>query len=140
MAESRNLSSRCRRFLSWIQSWIRLFCCAVLASGVIPAHVAFIMDGNRRFATKIKKERSYGHSLGFTKLTEVRTTAEPIPYAVQISLSLFSQQVLVWCKDLGIKEVTVYAFSIENFKRSKVEVDCLMELAKQKITHLLEHR
>lgn len=42
--------------------------------------------------------------------------------------------------DLGITEITVYAFSIENFKRSKEEVDGLMELVKQKITALLEER
>jgi len=42
--------------------------------------------------------------------------------------------------DLGITEVTVYAFSIENFKRSKEEVDGLMELAKQKFKSLLEEK
>ena len=39
---------------------------------------------------------------------------------------------------MGVKEVTVYAFSIENFKRSKEEVDGLMELARQKFAKLLE--
>ena len=49
-------------------------------------------------------------------------------------------QTLQWCLDLGITEVTVYAFSIENFKRSKEEVDGLMELAKQKFKRLLEEK
>jgi len=49
-------------------------------------------------------------------------------------------QVLEWCFDLGIPEVTVYAFSIENFKRSKEEVDGLMELAKQKFDRLMEEK
>lgn len=49
-------------------------------------------------------------------------------------------QTLEWCLDLGIMEVTVYAFSIENFKRSKEEVDCLMELAHQKFTRLLQEK
>ena len=41
-------------------------------------------------------------------------------------------QILKWCMDLGIKEVTVYAFSIENFKRPKDEVDGLMDLTAEK--------
>lgn len=47
-------------------------------------------------------------------------------------------EVLKWCLDLGVKEVTVYAFSIENFKRSKEEVDDLLGLAKEKFQRLLE--
>ena len=42
--------------------------------------------------------------------------------------------------DVGVEVVTVYAFSIENFKRSKEEVDCLMTLAKEKFIKLLEKR
>lgn len=52
----------------------------------------------------------------------------------------FVFQTLEWCLNLGIFEVTVYAFSIENFKRSKEEVDCLMELARQKFSRLLEEK
>lgn len=50
------------------------------------------------------------------------------------------RQTLRWCKHLNIQEVTVYAFSIENFKRTKNEVDGLMDLAKQKFEKLLEER
>lgn len=53
---------------------------------------------------------------------------------------IFLAQVLEWCFDLGIPEVTVYAFSIENFKRSKEEVDGLMELARQKFDKLMEEK
>ena len=49
-------------------------------------------------------------------------------------------QTLEWCLDLGVEMVTVYAFSIENFKRSKTEVDTLMELAKRGFEQLLEQR
>ena len=49
-------------------------------------------------------------------------------------------QVLEWCLDLGINQVTVYAFSIENFKRSKDEVDCLMEIARKKFKRLMEEK
>lgn len=76
------------------------FCIDVLKCGPVPTHIAFIMDGNRRYATKTKVEKVEGHSKGFEKLAEC----------------------LQWCRELGVKEVTVYAFSIENFKRSKEEV------------------
>lgn len=49
-------------------------------------------------------------------------------------------ETLQWCLDLGIPEVTVYAFSIENFKRSKEEVDDLMNLVRQKFKRLLDER
>ena len=72
-----------------------------------------------RFAKKMHYNRCFqGHVLGFEKLLET----------------------LEWCLDLGITELTVYAFSIENFKRSKEEVDGLMELAKQKVVKLLEEQ
>ena len=44
------------------------------------------------------------------------------------------------CLDMGIEEVTVYAFSIENFNRSKDEVDCLFDLCREKFSVLLEGR
>ncbi|KAI8439974.1 hypothetical protein MSG28_001424 [Choristoneura fumiferana] len=74
------------------------------------------MDGNRRFAKKHSVQSSTGHSRGFDKLSET----------------------LKWCLDLGIPEVTVYAFSIENFKRSKEEVNALMDLARDKFQRLLD--
>ena len=44
---------------------------SVLRNGPVPRHVAFIMDGNRRFAKKMHVETRQGHSLGFDKLKEV---------------------------------------------------------------------
>ncbi|XP_067093984.1 dehydrodolichyl diphosphate synthase complex subunit DHDDS [Osmerus mordax] len=90
----------------------------LMAGPSMPKHVAFIMDGNRRYARKQHVERQDGHTQGFDKLAET----------------------LRWCLHLNIPEVTVYAFSIENFKRSKEEVDGLMELAKQKFLKLLEEQ
>ncbi|KAG2460685.1 DHDDS synthase, partial [Polypterus senegalus] len=87
-------------------------------AGPMPKHIAFIMDGNRRYARKLHVERQQGHMHGFDKLAET----------------------LRWCLNLDIREVTVYAFSIENFKRAKEEVDGLMELARQKFTRLLEEQ
>lgn len=49
-------------------------------------------------------------------------------------------ETLYSCLELGIQEVTVYAFSIENFKRTKEEVDALMDLARQKFQRLLEEK
>lgn len=100
------------------QSWFHRMCQRILKAGPIPKHIAIIMDGNRRFAKKNSMDRAEGHLKGFDKLAET----------------------LEWCLNLGILEVTVYAFSIENFKRSKDEVECLMELARQKFTRLLEEK
>lgn len=109
--------------MSWVQeetklSWCQRLALNVLKCGPIPKHVAFIMDGNRRFATKSNMQKSEGHSKGFDKLSET----------------------LQWCLEVGITEVTVYAFSIENFKRSQEEVDTLMRLAREKFAKLLEER
>lgn len=47
---------------------------------------------------------------------------------------------LSWCSELGIKEVTVYCFSIENFKRSPEEVNSLLDLAREKFIKLLSEK
>lgn len=100
------------------RSWLESFVIKVLQSGPIPQHVAFIMDGNRRYADKFNLNQMDGHSHGFQKLSES----------------------LDWCLDLGIKEVTVYAFSIENFKRSKEEVENLMQMIREKLKELMEEK
>ncbi|KAK9687477.1 hypothetical protein K7432_014777, partial [Basidiobolus ranarum] len=88
----------------------------ILKCGPVPRHLAFIMDGNRRFARKLSVKTVEGHTRGYHKLEEV----------------------LEWCLKLGVNTVTVYAFSIENFKRPKEEVDGLMKLAKEKLDYLCE--
>ena len=98
------------------KSWFEKLCSGVICRGPIPNHVAFIMDGNRRFAAKKHVQRIEGHRKGFDKLSEM----------------------LRWCHNLNIPEVTVYAFSAENFKRSREEVDSLMELARIKFAKILE--
>uniref|UniRef100_A0A336KQR1 Alkyl transferase n=1 Tax=Culicoides sonorensis TaxID=179676 RepID=A0A336KQR1_CULSO len=107
---------------SWVResklNWYERLAVNVVKIGNIPRHVAFIMDGNRRFATKAHIESREGHAAGFDKLSET----------------------LQWCLDLGIQEVTVYAFSIENFKRNQDEVDSLMSLAREKFQKLLDER
>ncbi|TFK62920.1 dehydrodolichyl diphosphate synthetase [Pluteus cervinus] len=95
---------------------IRNLLLSVLAAGPIPKHVAFVMDGNRRYARSRRLEVKEGHWEGFNAL----------------------KRVLEICLRLGIKCVTTYAFSIENFKRPKEEVDALMELAEQKLLELCQ--
>lgn len=72
-------------------------------------HIGIILDGNRRFAQKAKKKLWEGHEAGARKVE-----------------SLFD-----WCKELKIKELTLYCFSLENFNRTKEEVNFLMELIKK---------
>jgi tritrans,polycis-undecaprenyl-diphosphate synthase [geranylgeranyl-diphosphate specific] len=74
--------------------------------GKIPKHIAIIMDGNRRFARDLGIDPNLGHEKGRDKLKEV----------------------LEWCLDVGVKILTVYAFSTENLKRSRKEVNHLMRL------------
>ncbi len=78
----------------------------------IPWHVGIILDGNRRYAKKYGFEDAYnGHKKGADKLYEV----------------------LSWCMELNIKVVTVWAFSTDNFKRNKSEVDGLFEIIKSQL-------
>lgn len=49
-------------------------------------------------------------------------------------------ETLQWCLHLGIKEVTVYAFSLDNFKRTQEEVDTLFDLAREKFKRLLKEK
>lgn len=63
--------------MTWIQdtkdkrSWVQRLAANVLKCGPVPKHVAFIMDGNRRFAKKNSMDRAEGHLKGFDKLAEV---------------------------------------------------------------------
>lgn len=86
--------------------------------GPIPQHVAIIMDGNRRYAKEHGIEKFRAYEMGSDKLLEVAS----------------------WVTDMGIKEVSVYAFSIENFKRPKEEVDFLMHLFRRLSEQLYDDR
>ena len=72
----------------------------------LPQHIGIIMDGNGRWAKKRGLPRSAGHSAGADSLKKIITEAN----------------------NLGVKYITVYAFSTENWKRPKEEVDYLMSL------------
>jgi undecaprenyl diphosphate synthase len=81
--------------------------------GKLPHHIAIIMDGNGRWAKKKFLNRIGGHVKGVNAVREVVTA----------------------CRELGIKVLTLYAFSIENWKRPADEVNALMGLLKE---YLLE--
>ncbi len=72
----------------------------------LPKHIAIIMDGNGRWAKQKGMLRAFGHQNG---TTAVRQTVEA-------------------CAELGVKNLTLYAFSTENWRRPKLEVDTLMKL------------
>lgn len=72
----------------------------------IPNHVAIILDGNGRWAKRRGMPRTYGHKVGAENIFKIAGL----------------------CNELGIKTLTVYAFSTENFSRPDEEVDYLMKL------------
>lgn len=87
----------------------------VLSESVLPVHIGIIMDGNGRWAKKRGLPRKAGHSAGaktFRKITR-------------------------YCSDIGIKYLTVYAFSTENWKRPEDEVCSLMKLFKSYLEEAL---
>lgn len=79
-------------------------------------HIAFIMDGNGRWAKAHHMPRSYGHSEGAKTFKKIVT----------------------YCGDIGIKYVTVYAFSTENWKRPADEVNGIMSLLSQYLDEAIE--
>ncbi|ODQ66627.1 Di-trans-poly-cis-decaprenylcistransferase [Nadsonia fulvescens var. elongata DSM 6958] len=88
----------------------------ILRTGPLPKHIAFIMDGNRRFAKSNNLRLVEGHVAGSESLLRI----------------------LELCYQLGIKTVTVYAFSIENFNRPKNEQEALFELIRSKLLLMVE--
>lgn len=84
--------------------------------GRLPRHIAVIMDGNGRWANKRNKPRVSGHRAGATSVREtVETSAR-----------------------LGIRNLSLYAFSTENWKRPRLEVDTLMRLLREYLGKELE--
>ncbi len=79
-----------------------------------PKHIAIILDGNRRFSKKKSVASFQGHYKGAKKI----------------------DQLLNWALELGIKELTLYTFSLENFNRGKKEVDYLFDLFRKNIKNL----
>ena len=87
-----------------------------LKLGPKPAHIAFIMDGNRRYANSTQQPIKVAHQEGFNALKRI--------------LNFFLL--------LGVENVTVYAFSIENFNRDPNEVEILMEMARIRLLEICQ--
>ncbi len=83
-----------------------------MSERTIPTHIAIIMDGNRRWARKRGLPTQLGHSQGVKTL----------------------EKIAIACQNLGVKYLTVFAFSTENWRRSKEEVDYLMDLLAKNIS------
>jgi len=82
----------------------------------IPNHIAIIMDGNGRWAKKRNKSRGYGHKEGKKS----------------------AKKIIEVCAELGIKNLTLFAFSTENWNRPKLEIELLMKLLLTSLNEELE--
>ena len=99
--------------------WYEKLLMNIVNSGEIPKHIAIIMDGNRRYAKKMNFEKvAEGHQEGANKL----------------------KQLIEWLSLLnGVKVLTVYAFSLLNFKRNQEEVADLMDLAEKTFKEIADN-
>jgi len=100
-----------------LHPWLRSCLISALKLGPMPKHIAFIMDGNRRFARGKGEDVIEGHEHGFEAL----------------------KKMLEFLLHLGIENVTVYAFSIDNFARPEREVNKLMEMARLRLVEICSH-
>ncbi len=82
---------------------------------VKPEHIAIILDGNRRWATEKDLNPWHGHEKGAEKV----------------------EQLLDWCLKLGVKSITLYGFSTENFSRPKNEVEEIMRIAESQFRKII---
>lgn len=87
-----------------------------MENNLIPKHIAIIMDGNRRWA----KEKGYIAQIGHKKGAEVL------------------ERTIKYCNDIGIKYLTVYAFSTENWKRTEDEISTIMILFEKYLDKFIE--
>ena len=84
----------------------------------VPKKIAIILDGNRRYAKKLGLNPWKGHEHGLKKLEDF----------------------FKWCQELGMKELTLYTFSTENFKRTKMEIDYLFSLFKNEVEKIKKEK
>ncbi|MBS7636959.1 di-trans,poly-cis-decaprenylcistransferase [Candidatus Bathyarchaeota archaeon] len=84
-------------------------------NGVKPEHIAVILDGNRRWASEKDLDPWYGHKKGAEKV----------------------EKLLEWCLKLNVKSITLYAFSTENFRRPRKEVEEIMQIAAEKLQKII---
>src|SRR3989338_4729506 len=87
------------------------------SSNKVPMHIGIILDGNRRFAHRLMLKPWKGHEWGARKL----------------------EKLFEWCNELDIKELTLYAFSVQNFNRPKEEFEYLMDLFRKEFDNYKEN-
>ena len=80
----------------------------------VPKRIAIVLDGNRRYAKKMGLKPWGGHEFGIKKL----------------------EQLMEWCRELKIKELTLYSFSTENFRRTKAEKNFLFRIFKHEFNNM----
>jgi len=96
---------------SFYERWLE----GTISKGKMPEHVGIIVDGNRRWGIAKYGDRLDGHFYG------ART----------------GEEFLEWCLDLGIKTVTLYVFSTENFTRPKAEIDRILKIIENEARKLI---
>jgi tritrans,polycis-undecaprenyl-diphosphate synthase [geranylgeranyl-diphosphate specific] len=84
-------------------------------SGAKPEHIAIILDGNRRWASNKDLGPWFGHEKGAEKV----------------------ELLLDWCLKLDVKSMTIYAFSTENFRRTKTEIEEIMRISEEEFRKIL---
>jgi undecaprenyl diphosphate synthase len=85
--------------------------------GLLPEHVAVILDGNRRFADSMNSPSLFlGYQKGAQKVS----------------------QLLDWCQDLGIPQVTIWVLSTDNLKRPPEQVQCLYQVIEEEIVKIAQ--
>ena len=99
---------------AFYEKWLE----GVIVSEEMPKHVGIILDGNRRWGFEKYRDQLNGHFYG-------AKTAEDF---------------LEWCLDLGIRTVTLYVFSTENFQRPRKEVDTILSLIEDEARKLITDR
>jgi tritrans,polycis-undecaprenyl-diphosphate synthase [geranylgeranyl-diphosphate specific] len=82
----------------------------------VPNHIAIIQDGNRRYAKMLGIDTASGHRAGADK----------------------TEEILDWAHEMGIRHITLYTFSTENFTRDKDEVQHLFDLFKEKLSRVVQ--
>lgn len=91
---------------------------AAIPAEQLPVHIGVIMDGNGRWAAKRGLPRNAGHKQGADTFGKIAR----------------------YCREIGVKYLTVYAFSTENWKRPTSEVDALMDLLRRYLTDTFKHQ
>ncbi|XP_020594964.1 dehydrodolichyl diphosphate synthase 6-like [Phalaenopsis equestris] len=94
--------------------FLRILIFQILSSSPLPRHISFILDGNRRYARKLSILPEEAHRIGFLNVVRI----------------------LRYCAELGIPFVSIFAFSIDNFRRTFQEIQFLKSLIREKLRAL----